>query len=67
MLTYHITEVDSRVIVGTEQEEILVCSSLKMAHRVVADARLLENSSARQILLRRALYAVEDDVENDQS
>jgi hypothetical protein len=60
MLNYRITEVASRVVVGTDEEAILVCSSLKMAHRVVADARLLESSSMRQVLLRRMLNAVEE-------
>jgi hypothetical protein len=60
MFNYRITEVASRVIVGTDEEAILVCSSLKMAHRVVADARLLESSSMRQVLLRRMLNAVEE-------
>ena len=60
MLAYRITQIDSRIVVGTDEESILVCSSLKMAHRVVADARLLETSSMRQLLLRRALYAIEE-------
>jgi hypothetical protein len=38
MPAYRITEIDSRVIVGTEQESILICTSLDMARRVIADA-----------------------------
>jgi hypothetical protein len=38
MLAYRITEIDSRIIVGTDQEEILICSSLEVARRAVADA-----------------------------
>ena len=38
MAAYRITEIDSRVIVGTEQESILICNSLDMARRVIADA-----------------------------
>jgi hypothetical protein len=38
MLAYRITEIDSRVIVGTEQEPVLICTSLEMARRVIADA-----------------------------
>ena len=38
MLAYRITEIDSRIVVGTEQEPILICTSLDMARQVVADA-----------------------------
>jgi hypothetical protein len=38
MLAYRITEVDSRIVVGTEEEPILICTSLDTAKRVVADA-----------------------------
>ncbi len=38
MLAYRITEVDSRIVVGTEEEPILICTSLDVARRVVADA-----------------------------
>ncbi len=38
MLAYRITEVDSRIVVGTEEESILICASLDMARRVIADA-----------------------------
>ena len=38
MLAYRITEVDSRIVVGTEEEPILICTSLDVAKRVVADA-----------------------------
>jgi hypothetical protein len=38
MLAYRITETDSRIIVGTEQEAVLVCTNLDIARRVVADA-----------------------------
>jgi hypothetical protein len=38
MPAYRITEIDSRVIVGTEQESVLICTSLDMARRVIADA-----------------------------
>ena len=54
MLAYRITQIDSRIVVGTDEEEILVCNSLKMARQVVADARLLETMPARQIFTRRA-------------
>jgi hypothetical protein len=38
MLAYRITEVDSRIVVGTEEEPILICTSLDVARRVIADA-----------------------------
>ena len=38
MGAYRITEIDSRVMVGTEQEYVLVCTSLDVARRVIADA-----------------------------
>jgi hypothetical protein len=60
MLAYRITETGSRIIVGTDEEAILVCSSLKMARQVVADARLLEILPARKIFERRAPRATEE-------
>jgi hypothetical protein len=53
MLAYRITQIDSRIVVGTDKEEILVCNSLKMARQVVADARLLETTPAKQVFTRR--------------
>jgi hypothetical protein len=38
MLAYRITEVDSRIVVGTEEEPILICNNIDVARRVVADA-----------------------------
>jgi len=38
MPAYRITEIDSRVVVGTEQEAVLICTSLDVARRVVAEA-----------------------------
>jgi hypothetical protein len=60
MLAYRITQIDSRIVVGTDEEEILVCSSLKMARQVIADARALENLPAKQIFTRRAKDVVEE-------
>ena len=60
MLAYRIIQIDSRIVVGTDKEEILVCSSLKMARQVVADARLLETTPARQIFARRARDAADE-------
>jgi hypothetical protein len=55
MLAYRITEIDSRIVVGTEDEPILVCTSLEVAHQAVADAKLLETLPARLIFSRRAV------------
>lgn len=49
MVAYRITERDSRFIVSTDQEAILICRSLKIAHQAVADAELLETLTAKQI------------------
>lgn len=38
MPAYRITEINSRIVVGTEQESVLICTSLDMARRVIADA-----------------------------
>ena len=38
MPAYRITEIDSRIVVGTEQESILICTNLDVARRVIADA-----------------------------
>ena len=53
MFAYRITERDSRVVVCTEEEPILICDSLKMAHQVVADAKLLETIPAKLVFSRR--------------
>jgi hypothetical protein len=55
MFTYRITERDQRFIVGTEQEAVLICRSLDVAHRAVADAELLETQSAKLIFSRRVM------------
>jgi hypothetical protein len=55
MLAYRITEIDSRIVVGTEDEPILVCTSLEVAHQAVADAKLLETLPARLIFSWRAV------------
>jgi hypothetical protein len=54
MLAYRITEIDSRIVVGTDDEPILVCTSLEVARQAVADAKLLETLPARLIFSRRA-------------
>ncbi len=55
MAAYRITERDHRIIVGTEQEAILVCRTLEIAHQAVADAELLESMPANLIFARRAM------------
>jgi hypothetical protein len=53
MPAYRITEIDSRIVVGTDDEPILVCASLEVARQAVADAKLLETLPARLIFARR--------------
>lgn len=55
MTAYRITERDHRFIVATEQEAILICRTLEIAHQAVADAELLETQSAKFIFLRRVV------------
>lgn len=47
MLTYRITEMDSGIVVGTEEEPILICTSLDVARRVIADALAPATTSLR--------------------
>ena len=54
MLAYRITEIDSRIVVVSDDEPILVCTSLEVARQAVADAKLLETLPARLIFSRRA-------------
>ena len=60
MLAYRIIQIDTRIIVGTDEEEILVCNSLKIARQAVADATLLETLPSKQIFARRARDAAEE-------
>ena len=53
MAAYRITERDQRIIVGTEQEALLICRSLDVAHQAIADAELLETLPAKVIFMRR--------------
>jgi hypothetical protein len=53
MVIYRITERDHRFIVGTEQEAVLICRSLEVAHQAIADAELLETLPAKLIFSRR--------------
>ncbi|HZP93231.1 MAG TPA: hypothetical protein VFB20_10155 [Burkholderiales bacterium] len=57
MTAYRITERDARFIVGTEQEALLICRSLDVAHQAVADAELLETLPAKLIFARRVARA----------
>jgi hypothetical protein len=59
MTAYRITERDARFIVGTDQEAILICRSLEIAHRAVADAELLETQPAKLIFARRVAREAE--------
>jgi hypothetical protein len=53
MTAYRITERDHRFIVGTEQEAVLICRTLEIAHQAIADAELLETLPAKLIFARR--------------
>jgi len=53
MFAYRITEVDSRIVVSTDEEPILVCASREVAHRAIADAKQLAITPAKPILSRR--------------
>jgi hypothetical protein len=55
MVIYRITERDHRFIVGTEQEAVLICRTLEVAHQAVADAELLETQPAKLIFARRVI------------
>jgi hypothetical protein len=52
MAAYRITQLGSRIIVGTEDEAVLVCTSLRVARQAVADAELLETLPAKQVFSR---------------
>ena len=60
MTIYRITERDARFIVGTEQEAVLICRSLEVAHQAVADAELLETQSAKLIFARRIVRSEDE-------
>ena len=59
MTAYRITKRDARFIVGTEQEAVLICRSLDVAHQAVADAELLETQPAKLIFARRVVHEAE--------
>jgi hypothetical protein len=49
MASYRIRAIGSGFEVGTEQQAVLVCRSLKMARRAVADAQRLERMPPKPI------------------
>ena len=55
MFTYRITEIDSRITVSTDEEPLLVCANMEVAHQAVADAKLLETLPAKLIFSRRVV------------
>ena len=59
MFAYRITEDDSRIIVGTEQEQILVCATREVAHRAIADAERLAKSPTKLLISRRVKPATD--------
>ncbi|MBV9565916.1 MAG: hypothetical protein JOY90_36515 [Bradyrhizobium sp.] len=60
MATYRIRDLGSRIVVGTEREAVLICQSVAMAEQVVADAKLLETASAKQLFARRPKRAEDE-------
>jgi len=60
MTAYRITERDSRFIVSTDREAILICRSREVAHQAVADAELLETLPAKLIFARRIMRKGEE-------
>ena len=61
MTAYRITERDQRFIIGTEQEAVLICRSLDVAHQAIADAELLETQPAKLIFARRVVRSPEEE------
>jgi hypothetical protein len=61
MTAYRITEHGHRFIVGTEQEPVLICRSLDVAHQAVVDAELLQTQPAKLIFTRRVARAVDEE------
>jgi hypothetical protein len=59
MFTYRIIEIDSRITVGTDEEPVLVCANIEVAHQVVADAKLLATVPAKLIFSRRVVRGKE--------
>ena len=59
MFTYRIKEIDSQITVGTDEEPLLVCANIEVAHQVVADAKLLATLPAKLIFSRRVVRAKE--------
>jgi len=57
MFTYRIKEIDSQITVGTDEEPLLVCANIEVAHQVVADAKLLATLPAKLIFSRRVVRA----------
>jgi hypothetical protein len=55
MFTYRIKEIDSQITVGTDEEPLLVCANIEVAHQVVADAKLLATLPAKLIFSRRVV------------
>jgi hypothetical protein len=59
MFSYRITEVDSRIVVSTDEEPILVCASREVAHRAIADAERLAKFPTKLLLSRRVKPATD--------
>ena len=54
MSAYRIKKVGAHVVVGTEEEPVLICSNLDVARRAVADAECAPTIPTWQLLWERA-------------
>jgi hypothetical protein len=54
MSVYRIKKLGARVVVGTEDEAVLICSDLDVARRAVADAESAPTVATWQLLSERA-------------
>lgn len=54
MAAYRIRTMGSRFVVGTEDEAVLICASLDIAQRAVADAECSATVPTWQLLSQRA-------------
>jgi len=64
MAAYRIRRLGSRIVVGTEDEAILICSSLAVAWRAVADAERAPTIPTVQLLAQRAKVAAAASMED---
>jgi hypothetical protein len=61
MAAYRIKKLGAHVVVGTEDEAVLICTDLDVARRAVADAECAPTVPTWQLLLQRAARSGERD------